>query len=330
MRRPLFCWCYNMSVRISSGSVFRYLPGKHMGGLLMLRGNGALQAGHKFSKLSLTGFILSFLSLICFVWLLIASDRFRNNNVAVVIGTAAVGVSLTLSLIFSVAGFISARKSKSKGGPFGLTGVIMSSIMAVVLVILLLTRSMLSGIMAAWTSPGKDVPLDTDSAVIDGVPKIFGEAIFLPCTVAELKQKGFDTDYELLSQTLHMWPKDDRESYFNGPYFDCYLEYGSYDYKNNKASDDSVVVAITFQEYNQVDLDFHNISFDTTDGDIWDMFGTPAYQEDDLMNGHAAYFLGDHGLVYKFSYSFSNQRPESDQNRGIWEITIAAKEMYEI
>lgn len=168
----------------------------------MLRGNGALQAGHKFSKLSLTGFILSFLSLICFVWLLIASDRFRNNNVAVVIGTAAVGVSLTLSLIFSVAGFISARKNISKGRTFGLSGMIMSSITAVVLVVLLLARSLLSGFMT--TANNKDVPLNTDSAAIDGVPRIFGEAIFLPCTVAELKQKGFDTDYDVLLQKISM------------------------------------------------------------------------------------------------------------------------------
>lgn len=292
----------------------------------MLRENGTPQTEHQFSKLSFIGFILSFLSLICFVWLLIASDRFRNNNVAVVIGTAAVGVSLTLSLIFSVAGFISARKNFSKGRTFGLSGMIMSSVTAVVLVCLLLARSLLSGLMTTGTPSGKDVSLNTDSAAIDGVPKIFGEAIFLPCTVAELKQKGFDTDYEVLSQKISMWPEDGREFYADGPHFDCYLEYGSYDYKNDKASDDSVVVAVKFQEYNMVDLDFHNISFDMTDGDIWDLFGTPAYQEDDVMNGHAVYFTGDHGLMYKFNYRFSNQRPEKDEDRDIWEIMIATEE----
>jgi hypothetical protein len=63
-----------------------------------------------------------------------------------------------------------------------------------------------------------------------------------------------------------------------------------------------------------------------TDEDIWDLFGTPAYQEDDVRNGHAAYYMGNHGLMYKFNYRFSNQRPEKDEDRDIWEITIATEE----
>lgn len=292
----------------------------------MVSGNAAPQKERKFSKLSLAGFIISLFSLICFACLLVASDRFRNSGVAVGIGTAVLAVALTVSLIFSVTGFITARSSNSKGSPFGLSGLIMSSVTALVLACLLLTRSLVSGLTTTRSTYVKDVPLNTNSAVLDGVPKVFGEAIFLPCTIAELKQKGFDTDYSVTVHEIHMWPKDDREFFAEGPYINCYLEYDSYDYGNNTASDDSIVVAITFQEYNQAELDFHSISFDMTDDDIWDLFGAPAYQEDDVRNGHAVYYMGNHGLMYKFNYRFSNQRPEKDEDRDIWEITIATEE----
>lgn len=291
----------------------------------MVSGNAAPQKERKFSKLSLAGFIISVSSLICFILLIVATSRLRKQGVLVGIGIAAVFVALALSLILSISGFASARENKRKGSPFGLSGILISSITSCVLVCLLLSRACLSSLMTVSTAT-KAVPINTNSTVIDGVPRVFGEAIFLPCTIAELKQKGFDTDYSVTVHEIHMWPKDDREFFAEGPYINCYLEYDSYDYGNNTASDDSIVVAITFQEYNQAELDFHSISFDMTDEDIWNQFGVPAYEEDSKMNGHAAYYMGNHGLMYKFNYRFSNQRPEKDEDRDIWEITIATEE----
>lgn len=314
-----------MRIRISSGSVLGYLHDKHRGGLLMVSGNAAPQKERKFSKLSLAGFIISVSSLICFILLIVATSRLRKQGVLVGIGIAAVFVALVLSLILSISGFASARENKRKGSPFGLSGILISSITSCVLVCLLLSRACLSSLMTVSTAT-KAVPINTNSTVIDGVPRVFGEAIFLPCTIAELKQKGFDTDYSVFFNEINMWPQDDREFYAEGPHFICYLESGSYDFNKNIASDDSVVVAIKFQEYNQVDLDFHNISFDMTDEDIWDLFGEPAYEEDSKMDGHAAYFMGNHGLMYKFNYYFSNQRPEPDEERNIYEITIGTEQ----
>ena len=291
----------------------------------MVSGNTAPQKERKFSKLSLAGFIISVSSLICFILLIVATSRLRKQGVLVGIGIAAVFVALALSLILSISGFASARENKRKGSPFGLSGILISSITSCVLVCLLLSRACLSSLMTVSTAT-KAVPINTNSTVIDGVPKVFGEAIFLPCTIAELKQKGFDTDYSVTAHEIHMWPKDDREFFAEGPYINCYLEYDSYDYGNNTASDDSIVVAITFQEYNQAELDFHSISFDMTDEDIWNQFGVPAYEEDSKMDGHAAYYMGNHGLMYKFNYRFSNQRYEQDEDRDIWEITIATEE----
>jgi hypothetical protein len=291
----------------------------------MVSGNAAPQKERKFSKLSLAGFIISVSSLICFILLIVATSRLRKQGVLVGIGIAAVFVALALSLILSISGFASARENKRKGSPFGLSGILISSITSCVLVCLLLSRACLSSLMTVSTAT-KAVPINTNSTVIDGVPRVFGEAIFLPCTIAELKQKGFDTDYSVTVHEIHMWPKDDREFFAEGPYINCYLEYDSYDYGNNTASDDSIVVAITFQEYNQAELDFHSISFDMTDEDIWNQFGVPAYEEDSKMNGHAAYYMGNHGLMYKFNYRFSNQRYEQDEDRDIWEITIATEE----
>ena len=291
----------------------------------MVSGNTAPQKERKFSKLSLAGFIISVSSLICFILLIVATSRLRKQGVLVGIGIAAVFVALALSLILSISGFASARENKRKGSPFGLSGILISSITSCVLVCLLLSRACLSSLMTVSTAT-KAVPINTNSTVIDGVPRVFGEAIFLPCTIAELKQKGFDTDYSVTVHEIHMWPKDDREFFAEGPYINCYLEYDSYDYGNNTASDDSIVVAITFQEYNQAELDFHSISFDMTDEDIWNQFGVPAYEEDSKMDGHAAYYMGNHGLMYKFNYRFSNQRYEQDEDRDIWEITIATEE----
>ncbi len=291
-------------------------------------GTESTQKVRKLSRLSLTGFILSLLTLGIGVLLRLPVKLPKAlNNVL----TAGVLIGFVATLVFSIAGMISSRNGKRRGWQFGLAGIIILALGQVFMVlsfILFFIFGHSSRITSTTTEP-TETTFNPQSTLITGTPKIFGHEITLPCTIGELKAMGFDVDYDVAGGGVQMWPADGREHYMRGPHFECKLDRDSYDDSNNLISDDTIVVAIEFQEYNKVEFDFHNISFKTTEDVILSSFGVPAFEEDNELDGHKSFYKGDNGLMYRFSYSYSNCRTynsESDKDRSIWIIMFGTEE----
>lgn len=282
-------------------------------------GTESTQKVRKLSRLSLTGFILSLLTLGIGVLLRLPVKLPKVlNNVL----TAGVFIAFAATLVFSIAGMISSRNGKRRCWQFGMAGVLILALAQVLLVLSfiwnLLSRSPTSTVHT-------DMTYHSYSTAITGTPKIFGHYITFPCTIGELKAMGFDVDYDVLVGRVQMWPADGREYFFDGPYFTCHLDRNSYDYPNNLASDDSIVVAIEFQQHNKVEFDFHNISFDTTEDDIIASFGFPSFEEDNRRDGHKSYYQGDNGCIYRFNYRYSTSESESERDHSMWIITIGSE-----
>ncbi|MDY6338599.1 MAG: YrzE family protein [Saccharofermentans sp.] len=291
-------------------------------------GTESTQKVRKLSRLSLTGFILSLLTLGIGVLLRLPVKLPKVlDNVL----TAGVLIGFVATLVFSIAGMISSKNGKRRGWQFGLAGIIilvLGQVFMVLSFILFFIFGHNSRITSTTTEP-TETTFNPQSTVITGTPKIFGHEITLPCTIGELKAMGFDVDYDVAGGGVQMWPADGREHYMRGPHFECKLDRDSYDDSKNLASDDSIVVAIEFQEYNKVEFDFHNISFKTTEDVILSSFGVPAFEEDNELDGHKSFYKGDNGLMYRFSYSYSNCRTynsESDKDRSIWIIMFGTEE----
>ena len=285
-------------------------------------GAESTRKARKLSRLSLTGFILSLLTLgiSVLLWPSIKLPKVLDNVL-----TAGVFIGFVATLVFSIAGMISSRNGKRRCWQFGMAGVLILALGQVLLVLSFIWY-LFSGSPTSTTHT--DMTYHSYSTAITGTPKIFGHYITFPCTIGELKAMGFDVDYDVLVGQVQMWPADGREHYSDGPHFKCYLDRNSYDYPNNLASDDSIVVAIEFQKYNEVEFDFHNISFDTTEDDIIAAFGFPSFEEDTEFDGHKSYYQGDNGCIYRFNYRYSIYRAdsESERDRSIWIIMIGSEE----
>jgi hypothetical protein len=282
----------------------------------------------KLSRLSLTGFILSLVtvSLFVFLWLGVRMPGDLEDALS-----AGKYILFAATIIFSIAGMISSRNGRRRGRQFGLAGIIILALGLVLLVLSFIQFFIFehsSRITSTSTVP-TETTFNPQATVITGTPKLFGHQITLPCTIGELKAMGFDVDNKAHAGSIQMWPADGRDHASAGPHFECHLDRDSYDDSKNLVSDDTIVVAIEFQEYNEVEFDFHNISFKTTEDVILSSFGVPAFEEDDPIYGHKSFYNGDNGCMYRFTYGYSNCRDynsESDKDRNILIIMFGTEE----
>ena len=287
---------------------------------------------NQFSKLCLTGFFVSISAVagLIILWFLI--NLYGNGYRVFLPGLILIFVSLTVSLVLSIAGLVSAKKNKKKGRAFGIAGLIVSAVAKAFYITVVLSATVIIGSFAALIANTKTEPTETtlnpEAIAIPGTPKIFGNAVRLPCSVGDFKAMGFNTNYDVSGvNEMYMWPSDGRDYYMHGPFFVCILDRDSYNDKENRATDNSVVLAITFQETCCVDFDFHGISFDTTEGVIFASFGEPAFERDISIEGHKSYYKGDNGLMYRFLYGYSNQRDDDKQKSyPILEIMIGSED----
>lgn len=280
-----------------------------------------------FSKLSLICFLITIFTMVS-----LAVFRYTVVDKIYFVVLGVVAVVITGALILSIISLVSSKKEKKSGWQFGLVSLIISACVMSVYLLFALAWVLVSIPSSSGSTKTKTTEpyMNFGSAVISGTPRFFGKEITLPCTVGELKELGFDTDYDLVGDEMKIWPKDGRDSPYSGPYFDCYLEFNSYNSRTDKATNQSVVVAIQFQKHNQVDFDFHNISLDMTEYDVIDAFGYPAFEHDPEMDGHKSYYWGDNGCVYRFNYMYSNSRgyyeSEEEKDRRTWRIMYATEE----
>ena len=151
-----------------------------------------------------------------------------------------------------------------------------------------------------------DILSGPNAAVLTGVPKIGGQEILLPCTVADLKAKGFSVeDGGMVMEDSSIMMCYDGDDYYA---FTCYLS--GTKQEGDIASDNDEVVAIEL--FMDTPLDFHGIVMEMDEKDFAPMIGMPAYvSEKALYYGHYSYYMGDNGMAYEFYFMNLTDYPEN-------------------
>ena len=148
-----------------------------------------------------------------------------------------------------------------------------------------------------------------DSSPISGAPKIAGEVISLPCTVKDLKNNGFETDYLVEDDYVKMWHITE-EKRGNNLNMYVYPDKG-YDYKDNDyIKDNDTIVAILVTQFDQIDLDFNGIRIWISKEDFLKIAGTPAYEKELPFKGDYYFYLGDNDQIYRFKFLATDRLEE--------------------
>lgn len=138
-----------------------------------------------------------------------------------------------------------------------------------------------------------------DSSPISGAPKIEGESISLPCTIKDLENKNFETDYLFEDGCVKMWhvPEENRGNNL------CMYLYLDKDYKDNDhIADDDTVVAIKVIQFDHIDFDLNGIRIWTSKEDVLKIAGNPAYEKELPLKGDYFFYTGDNGQIYRFKF----------------------------
>ena len=142
---------------------------------------------------------------------------------------------------------------------------------------------------------------DKDSSPISGVPKIEDEEISLPCTVKDLKDKRFETDYLFEKGYVKMWHVREEK---RGNNLNMYLLLEKRnEYKDNEhISDDDTVVAIKVTQFDKIEFDLNGIRIWLDKDEVLKIAGTPAYKTKLPLDGEYFFYLGDNDLIYRFKF----------------------------
>ena len=156
------------------------------------------------------------------------------------------------------------------------------------------------------------------SQKISGALKIYGKEITLPCTVAELKSKGFDTDNKFTAEgAIRIWPSDNENGSLEATYFYACLS-GNLKYEKDEIiKDEENIAAIKFREDNKIDFELNGITFGMTEDEFIKLLGKPAYERDYGPQGYGRYYEGTNGSVYRFLFK---------GDKTLWSVMIATPE----
>lgn len=101
----------------------------------------------KLSKLCLTGFLISILSPVMMILYLTAFSEWINNSTLYWIVFAVILLFPVAGLVLSIAGLVSAKKKSRKGKGFGIAGIVLTGVYAVVgLIIFLIVALIISAV----------------------------------------------------------------------------------------------------------------------------------------------------------------------------------------
>ncbi len=148
-----------------------------------------------------------------------------------------------------------------------------------------------------------------DSTPIHGSPKIAEESISLPCTVRDLKNTGFETDYIVEDGSVKFWHTSE-ELRGNNLNMYVYPDEG-YGYKDKDLiSDSDTIVAIKVTSFDHIDFDFNGIRIWMDKEDFLNIAGTPAYERSVMLKGDYYFYLGDNDQVYRFQFLATDKLEE--------------------
>ncbi|MBR3142069.1 MAG: hypothetical protein IKF09_02845 [Clostridiales bacterium] len=163
--------------------------------------------------------------------------------------------------------------------------------------------------ISSLISPETSFTPAADSSPISGAPKIADEEIFLPCTVKDLKNKGFETDYLIKDGSVKMWHIEEEQ---RGNNLDMYVYPDKgYDYKDNDIiKDDDTVAAIKVIQSDHIELDLNGIRIWTSKEDVLKISGTPAYEKKLPFDGEYYFYLGDNDQIYRLKFLATDRLEE--------------------
>lgn len=226
-------------------------------------------------------------------------------------------IELLISAIILAAGIIllvvSIRKT-AKGKKKNIAGIICGSLLGVIAcvgivygIVGMLILSMVPALdsmaseMAELTTEFTTIP---GSRTIPGQFKINGDEIKLPCTIAELKSKGYETDYKYSDNTVMFWYDGDSEGGDERSYFYAYLADDSYYGYADAGKDNDLIVAIELHDDDKTAFQLNGIHFGMSKDEFINKTGSPAAEKHDPALGDTLYYLGDNGLMYRFHFSY--------------------------
>ena len=147
--------------------------------------------------------------------------------------------------------------------------------------------------------------VDPNAAVLMKSPVVNGYAINVPCTIGDLKSKGFQVD-EVVDGEMVSMVYDEADNYYA---FDCHLKEPVQD----TVSDDTEVIAIELFIIG-TDLDFYGIELGMYEEDFKSVLGTPyCITGRTVDHGRYYYYLGLGDLIYEFYCSELTVDPEKPQ-----------------
>ena len=193
---------------------------------------------------------------------------------------------------------------KKKKFVAGIISGIVLIIAGLVFVVFGLLNAMLAGVKAVV----EIIPTHTSftpaegSSPISGTLKIDGNEVAMPCTVTELQNLGYDTDYEWFNQNIYMWPTDNKNGRFETPHFQAYID-NSYGYDSNdhvKGSDQ--ISAIKIQRECDITFEFGDLQYGMSKDAFIEMYGAPAYEIDHPTQGDFLYYVGENDTIYRFAF----------------------------
>lgn len=226
-------------------------------------------------------------------------------------------IVMLISAVLLVAGIvllvISIRKT-AKGKKKNIAGIICGSLLSVIaffgiiygivgmliLAMVPAVESMVSEV-AGMSTEFTTVP---GSRTIPGNIKINGDEIKLPCTIAELKSKGYETDYKYSDNMVMFWSDGDSEGGNERSYFYAYLADDSYYGYADTAEDNQLIAAIELHDDDKTAFQLNGIHFGMSKDDFINKTGSPALEKHDPALGDTLYYLGDNGLMYRFHFSY--------------------------
>lgn len=142
------------------------------------------------------------------------------------------------------------------------------------------------------------------SRMITGQIRINGDEITLPCTIADFKSKGYETDYKYVDKTVMFWSDEDSENGTGPSYLYAHLaDDNVYGYAD-RTRDEDLIVAIELHDDDKTAFQLNGIIFGMSENDFINKIGTPALQMHDPAWGDTLYYVGDNGLMYRFNFSY--------------------------
>ena len=149
--------------------------------------------------------------------------------------------------------------------------------------------------------------LTPDAAVLMKSPVVNGYPINVPCTIGDLKEKGFSIE-EVVDGEMVCMAYDEADNYYA---FNCILKDPVQD--ESRVSDDTQVIAIQLFIIG-TDLDFYDVELGMSESDFAAVIGTPYYLAGrSVDHGRYYYFLGLGDLVYEFYCSELTEDPGHPQ-----------------